>query len=354
MNKLEQLYKHYPFKSARKFVPIAIENGFTRVDALIYLNSLTHDVKYTRQRETMLPIYSEHQGAYQFDTLIPSRKSGSPYFLIFINVNTRKLYAYPMKRKDTQSVLKALTAFITEVKQVSSLTSDEDRSYVNPTITSFLIKHQIDHQTTFKNDHHRLGIINRVIKTLRDMNGTNRDFTESSMMQLVKAYNNTVHSSTRMKPNDMNKDEEMKYINQKQRITDSLSNKYNLKPGDIVRVINDRTAMGKKRTNVSNGYVVDSKQGNKYIIKAKDNSATLMPRYKLIKGKATLEESIDSGKHAVIDKIVDFDSKRARYKVLYEGGETDSIPISSMREGRPTRLSLEEVKFWKTHATKIA
>ena len=51
-------------------------------------------------------------------------------------------------------------------------------------------------------------------------------------------------------------------------------------------------------------------------------------------------------KEVYIDKIIDYDSKRARYKVLYEGGETDSIPISSMREGRPTRLSLEEMKFW--------
>ena len=346
MNKLEQLHKQYPFKSRRKFVPIAIENGFTRTDALNYLNSLTHDIRHTKQRETMLPIYSEHQGAYQFDTLIPSRRSGSPYFLLFINVNTRKVYAYPMKRKDTQAVLQALTTFITEVKHVSSLTSDEDRAYVNPTITSYLIKHRIDHQTTFKNDHHRLGIINRVIKTLRDMNGTNRDFTESSMKRLVKAYNNTIHSSTGMKPNEMNNDAEITYISNKQRITDSLSNKYNLKPGDVVRVINDNKAMTKKRTNASNGYVVDSKQGNKYIIKAKDNSAVLMPRYRLVKGNAPLEESIDDGKHAVIDKIISYDSKRARYKVLYEGGEADTIPVSSVREGNPTRLSLEEMKFW--------
>lgn len=351
MKTLRTLYDEFPFKSLKKFVPIAIENGFTRKDAIKFMNGLTHDVKYTKQKETMLPIYSEKRHAYQFDTLIPSRSSDCSYFLIIINVNTRKLYAYPMNKKDTSAVLKALNKFVKQVKCVSCMTSDEDKAYVNPSVTSFMLQHQIDHQTTFKNDHHRLGIINRAIKTLRDMSGE-RDITTESMKRLVKAYNNSTHSSIHMKPNDMTEEKENEYIKMKQDETDAIGHSHDLAIGSVVRVMNDKSTMGKKRTNATNGFIVDSKQGNKYIIKAKDNSAALYPRYKLIQGSSNtkLEESIDDSKHAVIDKIVSFNGK-GHYKVQYEGGEVDTIPVSYLREGRPTRLSLAEVKYWKNKSS---
>ena len=67
MKSLNSVYEQFPFRSVKKFAPLAVKHGFTKQEAIQFLNSLTHDVKYTRQRETMLPIYSEHQGAY-YDT----------------------------------------------------------------------------------------------------------------------------------------------------------------------------------------------------------------------------------------------------------------------------------------------
>ena len=73
-----------------------------------------------------------------------------------------------------------------------------------------MIDNKIDHQTTFTNDHNRLGIINRAIKTLRDLNN-DRDFTTQSMNKALKAYNNSIHSSTGKEPNQFTSNDEEQY-----------------------------------------------------------------------------------------------------------------------------------------------
>jgi len=85
---MKALFKAYPFRSAKKFVPIAIKHGFDKKDALDFINnSIQHDQRYDSQRSLMRPIYLENRGAYQFDTFVNG--ASPPYYLIAINVNTR-------------------------------------------------------------------------------------------------------------------------------------------------------------------------------------------------------------------------------------------------------------------------
>ena len=94
---IEQLYKKYPWKTAKKFVPLAMKHGFNEKDVKEFLKKVVRD-KRIKVKPVYLPIYSESGGSYQFDTFI--QKKGLN-FLIFININTRKAYAYPMKTKGT-------------------------------------------------------------------------------------------------------------------------------------------------------------------------------------------------------------------------------------------------------------
>ena len=204
---MKKLFDEFPFRSSKKFVPIALKHGFTKQQAIEFINGLTHDKRFSLQREMMLPIYGRKPGCYQIDTLVQSRGAQPPYFLIIVNINSRKLFAYPMNTKDASSVLTALRSFISETKQVSSITSDQDKAYLSPEITKFMIDNHIDHQTTFTNDHNRLGIINRAIKTLRDIN-QERDFSIQSMKKALNAYNNSIHSATDKEPNEFNQTDE--------------------------------------------------------------------------------------------------------------------------------------------------
>ena len=269
---MNELYKEYPFKSPKKFIPIAIEHGYTKQEAIDFLDTITHDHKFN-PREYYLPIYSEQKGAYQFDTLIQSK--GKP-FLIIINVNTRKCFAYEMADKSSDSVNKALQKFQKEVIKINAFTSDEDRSYLSNKTLEFMRKNNIDYRTTTEHDHNRLGIINRVIRTLRDLNHE-RDFTKESMKRCLNAYNNSIHSSTNKKPNEMNDKDENNYIYKMRTITDYKRS--SLPIGSHVRTVIPKT-FSKRRNQLSeNAYVVDSLVGNKYLIRAKDDSVAIYPRH---------------------------------------------------------------------------
>ena len=334
---MKSLYNQYPFRSPKKFIPLAQKHGFTRSEALKFLASLPHDIKFTRQRDLMLPIYSKHPGGYQFDTLVQTSNANPKYFLIIININSRQLFAYPMNSKNSNSVHKVMAKFITDHPDIYSFTSDQDRAYQS--LTQLFLDHHIDYQTTFSNDHNRLGIINRAIKTLRDMN-RKRDFTTASMKKFINAYNNSVHSSIGIEPINFTINDEINYI-------DRMSHKdlqQDLKPNSHVRVINESKVIGKKRSNLSDGsYVVDSKIGNKYIIRAKDKSVAEYPRYRLVPDtKAKLAKSL--GKRAIIDHIISYKNKH--YRVKFTDGTIDTLTIGNLREGHPTKLSIEETKFW--------
>ena len=342
---MKALYDTFPFRSARKFVPIAIKHGFTKQEALQFLDSLTHDKKFDRQLQMMLPIFGRTKGTYQFDTLVQSTDARQRYYLILINVNSRKLYAIPMANKNASSVLRALKQFISKVKQVHSMTSDQDAAYLSPEITRFMIDNHIDHQTTFTNDHNRLGIINRAIKTLRDIN-QDRDFTNESMKQALNAYNNSIHSSTGKEPNEFTTRDEDHYIQTKIHETDERANKYVLPKSAHVRVMNPPELMKKKRSNLTNGaYRVAYKTGNKYVIKALDSTVSEYPRYRLvIDNKAKLAQSLGTNR-AIINEIIGYNKNK--YRVRYDNNAIDTLPIRNLREGRPTRLSKLELQYWR-------
>ncbi|MBR6906981.1 hypothetical protein IKN40_00265, partial [bacterium] len=236
-----------------------------------------------------------------------------------------------------------------DASDIQSITSDQDHSYITQEVTEFFMKHHIDHQTTFTNDHNRLGIINRAIKTLRDLNHE-RDFTLDSMKKCLNAYNNSIHSSTNIKPNSFSIIDERDYIEKMNKITEDKTGKNNdLKPKTHVRIINDKNVIGKKRSNLSeNAYIVDSKVKNKYIIKSKDNNVAEYPRYRLYPDtKAKLAKTISTkSKRGIIDHIISYNKRSKKYNIAYADGSRDNLTLYKMREGHPTRLSPQELEYW--------
>jgi hypothetical protein len=275
------------------------------------------------------------------DTLI-----NNPPFLIFINVNSRKGYAYPMKNKSSHEVLLALIKHMNRVQNISELTSDEDTAYLSQEIQNYLLNHHINHYTTEENNHNILGIINRFIKTLRDLNSS-RNFTPQVMSNILREYNKSPHSSIDKSPNNFNNNDEINYIGKKLEQTDNILDDDKFKPGASVRIL-DESKFNKKRLNYSkNLYKINAKDGYNYIVQAKDNSVLRFPKYKLMPdSKGVFAETIANDKKGVVEEILSYDQKKDKYRVLFEGGVTDTIPAKNLREGNPTNLSPLERKYW--------
>lgn len=353
---LEDLHNEFPWKTYSRFRDLAHRYGFKNDVEIkqFFDEQVMHDEKL--KKPIFLPIYSKNSNSYQFDTFIQSNrklknsKDKTKYypFLIFINVNTRKAYSYQMKNKGSKEILRCLNIFKNDVKIINSLTSDQDSSYLNKDVLLFMNSNNIDYRTTKDENHNVLGIINRFIRTLRDLNHE-QFFTENTMNKLVNEYNNTKHSSIDKTPNEMNENDEIEYIADKN--TETLmkkeTNSFNI--GDHVRIILEKNKIGKNRSNLSNyAYIIDDHDGNNYLIKSKDNSVDSYPAYRLVKcdDRYKIANTIKSGKRGIIDKIIDYDEKNDKYHVLYDEGTKDYILAKNLRESNPSKLSSMEREFW--------
>ena len=342
---LKELFKSFPWRSPSKFIPLAKKHGFTEDEAKEFLKrKAPHDKKLKKVKYlSIFNKFGDVKLSYQFDTLIQSKLE--PY-LIFININTRKAYAYKMKNKNKSSVLDALKKFLEDVPDCASLTSDRDKAYLSDDVLNLISSHGIEYHTTHNNNHNILGIINRFIRTLRDLNNE-RDFTEEKMKELIKEYNDSPHRGIGdISPNDMDTENETKYVKEKLKEDSSINN---FKEGDRVRIIEDKSPIGKHRTNLSKkAYIVDGRDRNQIIIRSKDGSIDTYPAYRLIKSdkRYKLAETIKNQQRGIVDKILKYDEKKDKYNILYDEGTKDVIPSKNLRESEPTKLSSMELSYW--------
>lgn len=351
---LEELFKDFPWRSKAKFIPLAKRYGFTDEKAVKkFLKTRAPHDKKVKQHDRMLPIYSNEGGEYHFDTMVCKERSKSCYYLVFININTRKAYAYHMKDKSALEVRLAFEKFFKEMeannKKVNILRSDQDAAYLSKSFTEYLAKKNVEYFTTEDNNHNILGIINRFMRTLRDLNDQNT-FTESRMNKLIQEYNSSPHRSLGgVSPNDFTEEDEIRYISDKATATDIIKQRINIKVGDRVRIILDKKVIGKNRSNLSKDcYIVDSKEGNSFIIKAEDGSIDRYSAYRLVKcdSRYPLAKTIKSGKRGIVEEILEYDVERDRYKVRYDEGTEEYIPSKNLRESAPLKLSKMEREYW--------
>ena len=135
---------------------------------------------------------------------------GYGVFLVAIEVNTRYCFVAALKRKDTYSVVKALSTMYVQVPDavtVTDLTSDNGTEFKNAFLKKLLNTLEINQHFAEPNDHHKLGMVDRMILTLRTLierycvaNNT-RKFIDV-LPKLVQNYNDTPHTSLAgMSPN---------------------------------------------------------------------------------------------------------------------------------------------------------
>ena len=344
MQSLDELFKKYPWKTPAKFIPLARRYGFNDEKEVrkFLATQVIHDKRPVKPK--FLPVFSSTGDSYQFDILVQPRARP---FLVFININTRMSYAYQMQNKTAAEVKKALSRFFDDVPNVKVLVSDSDSAFLSNEVLQLMKQRNVAYRNTEDNNHHVLGIINRFIRTLRDMN-KERYFTAEKMALLIDAYNNSPHRSIGKAPAEMTKEDEAEYMKRKEEETSKISI-VEFKPNERVRVLLERSKIGKNRSAYSDyAYIIDGKRGHQWIIKAKDGSTDSVPAHQLIKATPNipLAETLKSGKRGIVSKIDSYNASTDRYKVTYDEGTTDTIPARNMREGHPLVLSFMERQYW--------
>ena len=276
------------------------------------LKTLIRDPKHLNQKQYYNKIFSDHLHAWMCDLLDNSgqnpdynnkaekelhetTKEYPIYWFIFININTRFAAAYPLYHKTVPSILDKLQQFVREHKCVS-LTSDKESAFISQDITKYLKGLNISQYIVLDNNHTSLSIMDSFIRHLRDMNITNekskyqsyhskyRNFSTHRMKELINIYNNTIHSTIKMKPIEMENDEkkERQYIAYCL-IRRSKTKSHDIPTGHFVRIVLSKDLMKKRRYKVSREvYKISGRDGKNYFISAADNSTTSLPRHRLI------------------------------------------------------------------------
>jgi hypothetical protein len=238
------------------------------------------------------------------------------------------------------------------------MVSDQDSAFLAGDTVDQFKKRGIKLSTTIDTNHHILGPINRLMRTLPDQRGHEKGpFTRKDMETQMDIYNNNRHSAIRTAPNQMNWEKEQEFIKRAEEKKKKVKD-YDIKVGDSVRYLlpyaheDNQPKAQKPRTNYTKDtFKVIQRNGRSFILQAKDGSTDTVAGFNLRVEKDTKRyphgEEIKHGKRGAIETVKDYNIKNHNYTVKYEGDSREqTLSERNMRESQPTKLSLEERRYW--------
>jgi hypothetical protein len=155
-----------------------------------------------------------------------------------------------MKNKSCQAVTQALELYFKQARLPWKFMTNKDRAFLCKDVQQTLNRYDIIHYTT-ENTDVKASQAERVIRTIKNkiykfLTATGSKKYVDVLPSIVKAYNNTVHSTTGMKPADVT------YANQRRVLAHVYGPEKHLKPkfhvGDTVRLSVNREMFRKGYT----------------------------------------------------------------------------------------------------------
>ena len=201
------------------------------------------------------------------------------FFFIAVDVFSRFASVVPMKNKTTNSVLAAMKeSFITMQGKPKIINADLGSEFINHEFKKLCDDNNIEIRYVQKGDSHKLGIVNRFCRTIREMINKYLDMHDTTryidaFVSIMNNYNESYHSGIHKAPSDvLNNDETINNLtNRKYNKALSEEQKFNI--GDKVRFLKNKVAFEKGSTaNFSKTvHTIISKTAHTYIL---DNNIT--------------------------------------------------------------------------------
>ena len=285
---------------------------------------INNEIKNSFLLKENLKRFKLHKVAPRGTYIIDFMFSGKLVYLVAINVNTRygmieltnianeegerdenpetqSVVVLKKDSKSTISFLRTLEKLIREVSEVNPikyLTGDGEGAFSSKLANEFYRQRGIEFHPVPRMKvgdktqplHSSLALIDRLIRTLRDMSFNARlPLTPFALKEMMRQYNNAPHStlskwigfpvSPLMVQNDKNKEEYIVMKINKSNILTQLSRGFDIPIGAKVKVYNDKDLMGKRRLLYRIGTVV-GKKAALYVVRT-ENGEELIPRFKL-------------------------------------------------------------------------
>uniref|UniRef100_V5I837 Uncharacterized transposon-derived protein F54H12.3 n=1 Tax=Anoplophora glabripennis TaxID=217634 RepID=V5I837_ANOGL len=206
-----------------------------------------------RRRRTVIKGLNDLIQADLID-LIPYSKenNGYKYVLIVINCFSKFVWTKPLVSKSAQDVTIAMNMILQRFKKIpKNLQTDMGKEFYNENFKKLMKKYNINHYSVYSTK--KASIVERSIRTIKNMLW--RSFSLAGeykwthiLDKIVDRYNNTVHSTIRMKPNTVTSRNEKSLLKSTYthlKIADKITK---FKVGDHVRISKYREAFKKGYT----------------------------------------------------------------------------------------------------------
>lgn len=258
MDKLEEIYNKYNFPGMNKLFQLAEDQG---------LNVKRSDVQKFIKNQKVSQVFSQpvkkpgHIVAFnpnekiQMDLIDMSKfknsNKGYAYLLFVIDVFTRKVYVYPIKKKTISEIEDKLKNHFSTINKPSYITSDSEPAFLSKQIKELLENNNIYHNVVDKGNHQALGVIDRAILTIKQAiyqrifdKGSTKYIDE--LQSVVDAYNNTPHEGlNNIKPNNVESNIDAVQVLNHRKYRESQKSQPKFKVGDVVRVQVQKTVFSR-------------------------------------------------------------------------------------------------------------
>lgn len=321
-------------------------------------------IKTRRVEPYYVKIYSSSPNCWFQDILDNGKGSVPRYWMMYIGTNNHYAVAYELHQRTKTEIRDVIQRFINDYHP-SKLTSDEEGGFVSDEVLRLLKENRCNVQIVSDKNHSSLGIIDRLIRTLRDMNTPHehskrfsndkkyRSFTPDRMRKLLDIYNSTYHSRIKCSPIEMLNDPELEkeYIFNQIKLREKREEKlkdFKLNIGSFVRYILPRSdGITKKRYQISpECYKIEEKSGNNYVLIARDGTIKTLPRYRIMLASKNGEKPRNckwgdtfGNNSGIVRRLIEYYPKTKKYRVAFEVPEgeeyIDTIPESYINRNYP-------------------
>jgi hypothetical protein len=152
------------------------------------------------------PYFSPYLGSWEMDFMIlkykpkhNSRQEKYLYYLFVININTKYLFIEDSEVKDVKIVINTLSRMMNEGLEIDNIRGDYESAFISNELRDWLQQYNIRTYFTKNVYTNRNRIVDRVMRTIRDMVdklGIHASILNPVLVkQLVNKYNNTRHRS---------------------------------------------------------------------------------------------------------------------------------------------------------------
>ena len=346
-DKLQKIFNDFFYPSKEKFIQILKQLGITeskdKIDDFIKSQSINQIYNEQRKKQGHIVSFS-FLDRVQMDIIDMSKfyntNSYYTYVMLFIDVFSRKLWAYALKDRTIESIIRVLEKLIDSIKpnNIGIIVSDNESSFISNKIQQLLKNNNIKHITAEVGDHKVLGIIDRVCRTIKVniykyMKENNTTKWLDKLPQIIDAYNNIPHKSIlNLTPNEATEEKNQHKLFELNINKSESNNKYKneIKVGDTVRIRNKKKQFERAYDEKYGNVRVIKEIGKRRVVLDDDTSADIR-RLKKVSG---IQQEEDVKLDALTQALKD---SRVNKKLNREG-----IDSNELEQPRMTRSQVKE------------